>query len=455
MKSFVEKDEIYSMRIEDIGHNGEGIGRVEGFTVFVNGGVPRDEVKVKITLVKKNYAIGKIIKLEKPSPDRIVPICELANICGGCQMQHIDYPAQLRLKRNQVKANIERIGKIENVLIHETIGMKDPYHYRNKAQFPVGKEDEGAVIGFYEGKSHDIVDMETCHIQHEINDQIIKIIRDYINQYKIDTYDEKTGKGIIRHVLTKVGVHTGQIMVVIVTNGKNLPYKEELIGQLIDKVPHIKSIVQNINKKKGNRVLGQTCITLYGEDKIIDYIGNLKFNISPLSFFQVNPSQTKVLYEKALAYAGLTGEENVYDIYCGIGTISLFLAEKAKRVYGIEMVEAAIEDAKENANINDIHNVDFFAGAAEEVVPKLYKEGHKADVVVVDPPRKGCDEKVLETIVKMNPKRIVYVSCNTSTLARDLKYLDEQGYETVEVQPVDMFPHTMHCESICLLKKKE
>ncbi|QZY56049.1 23S rRNA (uracil(1939)-C(5))-methyltransferase RlmD [Crassaminicella profunda] len=454
MISGVKKDEIYLVKIEDLGHNGEGIGKIDGFTVFVDGAVPGDEVKVKITLVKKNYAIGKIIKLEKPSIDRIKPICEVSNVCGGCQTQHIDYEAQLKLKTSRVRANIERIGKLQNVMIHDTLGMEDPYHYRNKAQFPIGTENNEAVIGFYKRKSHHIVDIKRCYIQHEINDQITKIVREYIDTYKVSTYDEKTGKGLFRHVLTKVGFHTGEIMVVLITNGQEIPHKEELIKNLLKEIPEIKSIVQNINKKKTNVLLGRECITLYGEEKIVDYIGNLKFNISPLSFFQVNPTQTKVLYEKALEYAELTGEETVYDIYCGIGTISLFLAQNAKKVYGIEIVEAAIKDAKENARINDINNAEFFVGAAEEVAPKLYKKGIQADVVVVDPPRKGCDELVLDTIVKMNPKRVVYVSCNPSTLARDLKYLDEFGYKTVEVQPVDMFPHTGHVECCVSLKKK-
>ncbi|QXM06463.1 23S rRNA (uracil(1939)-C(5))-methyltransferase RlmD [Crassaminicella indica] len=450
----VKKDEVYLVKIDDLGHNGEGIGKIEGFTVFADGGVPGDIVKVKITIVKKNYAIGKIIKLEKPSPDRIKPICEVANICGGCQTQHIDYQAQLRLKTNKVKANIERIGKLENVIVHETLGMKNPYHYRNKAQFPVGTENNEAIIGFYKRKTHDIVDIKRCYIQKMINDKIIKIVKAYISQYKISTYDEKTGKGLIRHILTKIGFATGEIMVVFITNGRNLPHKDEIIRLLKTEIPEIKSIIQNINKQKTNRILGQECIILYGEDKIVDYIGDLKFHISPLSFFQVNPIQTKVLYEKALEYADLNGDETVFDIYCGIGTISLFLAQKAKQVYGIELVGAAIEDAKENARINGIENVDFYTGAAEEVVPKLYEKGIRADVVVVDPPRKGCDEKVLNTIVKMNPKRVVYVSCNPSTLARDLKYLDDKGYKTVEVQPVDMFPHTAHVECCVSLKRK-
>lgn len=453
-KNMMKKGEIYPVKIEDIGHKGEGIGRIEGFTVFVDEGVPGDELEVRIEMVKKNYAIGKMTKIILSSKDRIKPICPIAEICGGCQIQHIDYPAQLQLKTNKVKANMQRIGKLDNVRIHETIGMNEPYQYRNKAQFPVGTMDGKAIVGFYKKGTHEIVNMSSCYIQHEVNDKIVHVMKEYIDKYQVSTYDEATGRGLIRHILTKIGFATKEIMVVLVTNGRVLPHKEELIQRLISEIPAVKSIVQNINNKKANTILGKECITLYGKDMIVDKIGDLKFNISPLSFFQVNPMQTKVLYEKALEYADLTGSETVYDIYCGIGTISLFLAKNAKKVYGIEIVEAAIEDAKENAKINHIQNVEFFAGAAEDIVPKLYAKELQADVVVVDPPRKGCDEKVLDTIVKMQPERVVYVSCNPSTLARDLKYLNERGYQTIEVQPVDMFPHTAHVECVVRIQKE-
>lgn len=451
----LKKNEKHLITIEDIGHNGEGIGRIEGMTVFVEGGVPGDLLKIKIVEVKKNYATGELIKIVKPSEHRIQPICSIAEICGGCQIQQIDYCAQLVLKTNRVRANIERIGKLENVIIHNTIGMEIPARYRNKAQFPIGRSEQQAVIGFYKKGSHEIINTESCYIQHEINDRLISLMKAYIEKHQVSTYDEKTGQGLLRHVLTKVGFSTGEIMVILVTNGKELPGKDALIEDLTANIPGLKSVVQNINTKKGNRILGHECITLYGSDQIVDTLGKLKFKISPLSFFQVNPMQTEVLYGKALEYAGLTGIERVFDVYCGIGTISLFLAQKAKHVYGIEVVEAAIEDAKENARINGIENVTFYVGEAEEVVPKLYKEGIEADVVVVDPPRKGCDEKVLDTMVKMNPKRIVYVSCNPATLARDLRYLEDRGYHTVEVQPVDMFPHTMHVECVVLMSRVE
>ncbi|AKL96667.1 23S rRNA (uracil-5-)-methyltransferase RumA [Clostridium aceticum] len=448
----LQKNSIYTVEIEDIGHTGEGVGRIEGFTVFVEGGIPGDIVKIKLKTLKKNYGMGRIIQMLQPSKDRIEPPCSLASTCGGCQIMHMDYKKQLAIKGNRVKEILERIGKVETV-VHPTIGMENPYEYRNKSQFPVGMMKGKAILGFYKKGSHDIVATDYCHIQAPINKEVIEVMKEYIEAYKITVYDEKSKKGLIRHVVTKVGFETGEVMVVIITNGKDLPLKDRLVEMLQKKVKGLKSIVQNINNKDTNVIFGRETITIYGEDKIVDYIGDLKFHISAQSFFQVNPTQTKVLYEKALAYADLTGEENVFDIYCGIGTISLFLAKKAKKVVGVEVVDAAIKDAKENARINDINNTEFYVGEAEVVIPELYEKGLKADIVVVDPPRKGCEEKVLETIVKMNPRRVVYVSCNPASLARDLAYLEEKGYKTVEVQPVDMFPHTAHVESVCKLSR--
>lgn len=451
----VEEKKKYELIIQDLGEGGEGIGKIEGFTIFIDGGIPDDKVLVEITKIKKNYAKGKIIDIKEPSPYRIKPTCDVADECGGCQIRHMDYTKQLELKKNKVKSNIERIGKLKDVLIHDALGMDEPYNYRNKAQFPIGRAKGKSIIGFYKKGTHDIVDIQECTIQHDINDKILKIFKKFINDNKVSIYDDKSGKGILRHILTRVSYKSGDLMVVIITNGKQLPHKDEIINELIKNIPQIKSIVQNINTKKTNVILGKECITLYGDDKILDYIGDLKFEISPLSFFQVNPFQTKVLYDKALEYAKLKGNETVFDIYCGIGTISLFLAQKAKKVYGIEVIEAAINDAKRNAKLNNLDNTEFFVGKAEEVIPKLYKEGLKADVVVVDPPRKGCDKVVLETIAIMKPKRVVYVSCKPSTLARDLKILDELGYKTIEIQPVDMFPHTTHVETVSQLVKKK
>lgn len=449
----LQKNSIYSIKIEDLGHAGEGVGRIEDFTVFVEGGIPGDHLKIKLKTLKKNYGIGRIIEVLEASKDRINPICPLANTCGGCQIMHMDYEAQLDIKRKRVKEILERIGKIKTK-IHPTIGMENPYEYRNKAQFPVGMIRGKAILGFYKKGSHDIVATDHCYIQSPINKEVIAVMKEYIEKYNISVYDEKTRKGLLRHVVTKVGFITGEVMVVLITNGKELPHKNKLIEMLQKHVKGLKSIVQNINDKNTNVIFGRETNTIYGQDKIVDCIGDLKFNISGQSFFQVNPIQTKTLYEKALEYAGLTGEENVFDIYCGIGTISLFLAPKAKKVIGVEVIEAAIKDAEENARMNNIHNTEFYVGKAEEIIPKLYEKGLKADVVVVDPPRKGCEEVVLETIVKMQPKKVVYVSCNPASLARDLAYLQEKGYETMEVQPVDMFPHTGHVECIALIQKE-
>ena len=449
----VENNKVYEIKIDDIGHSGEGVGKIEGFTVFVEGGLPEDILRIKITQVKKNYAIGKLMEVITPAPGRISAPCPIAHRCGGCQIMHMDYSVQLQTKQRRVEETIKRIGKIDTI-IHPTLGMDNPYEYRNKAQFPVGMMKGKAIMGFYEKGSHQIVDTPYCHIQHPINVDIANAVKEYITQCGVSVYDEKTGKGLIRHVVTKVGYTTGEIMVVLITNGRNLPHQQELIELLKNNVKGIKSIIQNVNERNTNVIFGRETITIYGSDKIVDYIGDLKFNISAQSFFQVNPIQTKVLYDKALEYAGLKGEETVFDIYCGIGTISLFLAKKAKKVFGVEVVEEAIKDAKENAALNNLTNTEFYVGEAESVVPKLYDKGIRAEVVVVDPPRKGCEEIVLDTIANMNPERIVYVSCNPATLARDLAYLEEKGYRTVEVQPVDMFPHTAHVEVVTLIERR-
>lgn len=448
----LEKNRKYEIAIVDLGHSGEGIGKIDGFTVFVEGGIPGDRLRIQMTTVKKNYGIGQLLEIVEPSPYRIEAPCAIAHRCGGCQIMHMDYQAQLESKRGRVTENLKRIGKIEAKVL-PTLGMEKPYEYRNKAQFPVGIMNGKAIMGFYEKGSHDIVDTQYCHIQHPINTAIVEAVKAFIQDYHISIYDEKTGRGLIRHLVTKVGYITGEIMVVMVTNGRVIPHQEKLIEALKGKVKGLKSVVQNINEKNTNVIFGRETVTLHGQDTIEDYIGSLKFKISAQSFFQVNPLQTKVLYDKAMEYAGLEGQETVFDIYCGIGTISLFLAQKAKKVYGVEVVEAAIEDARENARLNQLNNTEFYAGTAEVIIPRLYQKGVRADVVVVDPPRKGCEPVVLDTIANMNPKKIVYVSCNPATLARDVAILEEKGYKTVEVQPVDMFPHTMHVESIILLQK--
>ena len=450
----LSKNKEYIVDIVDIGQGGVGIGKYEGFTVFVDGGLVQDKIKVKITKSKKNYAVGDIVEIIEKSPFRVERKCsESLRQCGGCQIQELDYQKQLDVKTNEVKQVISRIGKLDDVVIHDTLGMEHPFRYRNKAQFPIQKKDNMPVIGFYKKKSHDLISTDECIIQHEVNDKIIKIIKTYIRAYNVSIYDEKTHKGLLRHLVTKVGFTTGEVMIVLVANGKKLPYLKELASVLKENIPGFKTLVVNVNTQKTNVILGKENIVAYGDGMIRDYIGELVFEISPLSFFQVNPLQTEVLYNKALEYANLGENDTVFDIYCGIGTISLFLAQKAKKVYGIEIVEDAIKDAKRNAKINNIDNVEFYVGKAEEVVPKMYKEGKRANVVVVDPPRKGCDEKVLDTIVSMEPDRVVYVSCNPSTLARDLAYLNERGYKCHEIQPVDMFPHSVHVENVAWLSR--
>ena len=451
----LSKNKEYVVDIVDIGQGGVGIGKYYCFTVFVDGGLINDRINVRINKSKKNYAVGDIVEIIEESPFRVKRKCsDNLKDCGGCQIQELDYQKQLDIKTNEVKQVISRIGKLEDVVIHDTLGMEHPFRYRNKAQFPIQKVNNNPLIGFYKKKSHDIIPTDKCIIQHEINDKIMKIIKTYINAYKVSVYDEKTHTGVLRHLVTKVGFTTNEVMVVLVANGKKLPYLKELASVLEENVPGFKTLVVNVNREKTNVILGRENIVVYGDGKINDYIGELVFEISPLSFFQVNPVQTEVLYNKALEYADLKENDTVFDIYCGIGSISLFLAQKATKVYGIEIVEDAIKDAKINAKLNNLNNVEFYVGKAEEVVPKMYSEGKTANVVVVDPPRKGCDEKVLDTIVSMKPDRVVYVSCNPSTLARDLAYLDERGYKCVEIQPVDMFPHTMHVECCAKIVKK-
>lgn len=439
--------------IIDLTSEGKGIAKIEGFTVFVDGGLPGDKGKIEITKIKKNFGLGKMVELTFPSVNRVKPKCRLSGICGGCQLQELDYTKQLKIKTDIVKNNIERIGKLKDIKINDTIGMKQPYRYRNKAQFQVGKKGKDIAIGFYQIESHDIINVDKCILQNDINDKIIDIVRKYMKDFKIKPYDRKSKKGIIRHILTRVSSYTGEIMVIIVTKTDILPYSNEFIHLLIGKIPQITSIIQNVNKKNSSEILGMKNKVLFGNDRITDSIGNLKFSISPMSFYQVNPTQTQVLYNKALDYAHLVGNEVVFDIYCGIGTISLFLAQRAKKVYGIEIVKEAIKDARINAKLNNINNVEFYDGKAEDILPNLYKDGIKADVIVVDPPRKGCHKSVIEMIIKMRPKKVIYVSCNPSTLARDLKYLDEGGYKAVEVQPVDMFPQTGHVECVVLISR--
>ncbi len=447
----IEKNKNYVIDISGMTHEAQGVGRAEGLAVFVDGVLEGERVEVKIIKLTKSYAIGKLVKLIVPSPHRIEPFCGAYRRCGGCSLQHMDYRAQLNFKAGLVRDSLKRIGGLTDIVVHDTIGMQHPYQYRNKAQYPVAVIDGNVITGFFAPRSHEVIESDECGIQDVGSDKIRGIIREFLNSYEIPAYDEKTGKGLVRHIITRVGFNTGEIMVVLVINGSSLPNAEELVRQLADGVSGVKSIYLNINTEKTNVILGRKNILLYGGETITDMIGKYRFMISPHSFFQVNPLQTEILYSKALEYAGLSGKETVFDLYCGIGTISLFLSERAGKVYGVEVVEAAIEDARRNAQLNGVKNAEFIAGEAECVVPELYSQGIRADVVVLDPPRKGCEESLLRLLTEMQPQRIVYVSCNPATLARDLKYLCGHGYKAEEVQPVDMFPWSGHVECVVMM----
>ena len=456
----IRKNDEFILEIEDMGVNGEGIGHVDGLALFVKDALIGDTVRVKVMKMQKNYGFARLLEVIAPSADRIAPLCPVARSCGGCQIQEMNYPAQLKFKAKKVKENLERIGKLdfnaENAPeFYDCIGMDVPWNYRNKAQFPIGRNKEGKIIaGFYAGRTHSIIECEDCAIGIKENKDILHMVIAHMEKWKIEPYREEDHKGLVRHVLIRKGFTTGEIMVCLILNGKKFPGLSDLVDNL-KKIDGMTSISINVNTEHTNRILGSEVIPVYQEVYITDYIGDVKFRISPLSFYQVNPVQTRKLYGTALDYAELTGEENVFDLYCGVGTISLFLAKKAKHVIGVEIVGQAIEDAKVNAQINHIENAQFYCGAAEEVIPDLYRQGVTADVVVVDPPRKGCDEKLLDTIVNMAPEKVVYVSCDSATLARDLKYLNEYGYVVRKVQPVDMFPMGVHVETVVLLSHKK
>lgn len=448
---------------------GQSILRSNGFAVFVADALPGERVKVQIVKALKNYAFGKLLETLSTSPDRIVPSCPVAARCGGCSLQHMKYAAQLEVKHRQVVDALRKIGGFEEELEDETfivaptIGMEDPWRYRNKSQMPFAKNKEGEIeYGFYRPGSHDIVSTDTCLIQDIVADRMVAAVKEFAIENKLSIYDETTGIGLLRHVMTRIGKKTGEIMVVIVINGKGIPGEELLVEKLkmanleslTSSIFSLESVIVNTNIKSTNVVLGKINRTIFGKDFITDKIGKYTFKISPLSFFQVNTEQTNLLYEKAMEFADLKGGEIVIDAYCGAGTISLFLSQKAKKVIGVEIVEPAIADAIENAKLNGVKNVEFYCGEAEHIIPELYKKGVRADVVVVDPPRKGCDVRLLETIAAMEPDKIVYVSCDPSTLARDLKFLADKGFEIVKVQPVDMFPMTVHVECVVRLEKR-
>lgn len=514
----VAKNDELLLDIIGLTHEGEGVGRVEGYTLFVQGALPGERVRAKVLKTKKQYGYAKMLELVQASVSRIAPPCPIYDQCGGCQLQHMDYSAQLAWKRQLVVDNLERIGKLrvaqglaeslhselqpeaasadsharsadlqaqsadlqdrsvdlhiqpatlesrladresklgEGIVVRPTLGMDEPWRYRNKAQVPIGVAEGGLVGGFYARGSHRIIDMETCLIQHEHNDDVVRIVKTIGRELGISVYNEETGRGLLRHVVVKKAFRTGELMLVLVTNGRDIPHADAWIGSIREQLPEVVSICQNVNTKKTNVIFGEETRVLWGREVIYDYIGNVQFAISPRSFYQVNPVQTEVLYGKTVEYAGLTGKETVIDAYCGIGTISLFLAQHADQVYGVEIIPEAIEDARANARLNNMTNVEFEAGPSEDVIPRWKEQGITPDVIVVDPPRKGCDPRLLDTILEMRPERVVYVSCNPSTLARDLRVLEDGGYRTVEVQPVDMFPHTVHVEAVALLVRDE
>ena len=468
----MQKNELVKVKIEDIGVGGEGIGKVDGYTLFIKDAIIGDVVEAKVMKAKKNYGYARLMNVLTPSEDRVEEVvCPMARKCGGCQIQEMKYPAQLAFKESKVRGNLERIGEVPGELLdqimHPVVGMDEegmqPFRYRNKAQFPIGTDKDGRVTaGFYAGRTHSIIGNTDCVLGVEVNEEILNCILDFMEEFEIPAYDEVKHKGLVRHVLLRYGFKTDEIMVCLVINGKTIPHCHDLVGRL-RQIPGMTSITLSSNTAKTNVIMGDTIRLLWGQEFITDYIGEIKYQISPLSFYQVNPVQTEKLYGLALDYAGLTGNETVWDLYCGIGTISLFLAKKAKQVYGVEIIPQAIDDAKNNAKINNITNAEFYVGKAEEVLPEYYKEYEKthngetahADVIVVDPPRKGCEESLLQTIVDMQPEKVVYVSCDSATLARDVKFLRAKGYELKDVTPVDQFPHTVHVETVVLLSHKK
>jgi len=457
----------YIAEVVGLGHEGEGVGRVDGFTLFIPGALPGERVRVRAAQVKKQYGRAELLEVLKPSPDREQPPCPIYAACGGCQLQHLSYEAQLRYKRKLVADTLERIGKLRvaadgegserGVVVHPTLGMPDPWRYRNKAHVPIGWASGagGLVGGFYARSSHRIVDTDACLIQHERNDAAVAAVKQIARELGIRPYDPQTGRGLLRHVVVRHGFNTGETMVVLITNGDAIARADELTALIRQDVPGIASICQNVNTSRTSLVFGEQTKVLWGRDVIYDTIGDIRFAISARSFFQVNPVQTEALYAKALEYAALNGNETVIDAYCGIGTISLFLARRAGHVYGVEIVPEAIDDARRNALLNGIRNVTFATGAAEQVIPAWREQGIVPDVIVVDPPRKGCDRALLETILAMRPRRVVYVSCDPATLARDLRILEDGGYRTLEAQPVDMFPQTGHVECVVGIYRKD
>lgn len=450
----VTKNDRLSVYVEDLTHDGAGVAKVDGYPLFIKDALPGETITVHVLKTLKSYGFAKLISIEEKSADRIDAPCPVFEICGGCQLQHLSYEGQLKYKEKVVRDAMARLGKLPDVPVHPVKGMDNPWRYRNKSQIPFGLEDGRVVAGFYQPRSHRIADTDICLIQTPEADILMASLKRNLVDMGIEPYEEKTHRGMLRHVVLRKGRVTGELMVVLVTKKQKFPQAERAVEAIRAALPDVTSIMQNVNPEKTNVIFGNETINLWGKDIIEDRIGDVRFEISARSFYQVNPEQTEVLYGQALDYAGLTGTETVIDAYCGIGTISLFLAQRAKFVMGVEIVPQAIEDAKRNADLNGFTNTLFEAGPAEEVIPRWYKDGKEADVLVVDPPRKGCDEALLQTMLEQQPERIVYVSCNPATLARDLRILEDGGYRTQEVQPVDMFPQTTHVECVAWLTRR-
>ena len=452
MNQIVKKNEEYIVDIIDNGYEGEGIAKIDNFTIFIPGAIKSEKVKILIVKVTSSHAFGKILEIIKTSESRNANIdCDTYKRCGGCNLRHIKYKDTLKLKRNIVQNLVNKTLKTK-IEVKDTIGMENPYNYRNKAQYPIGVNKDGkAIIGVFANRTHEVIEFDNCFIQNKESQEIAKFICDFVNQKNISVYNEKIGKGILRHIVIKIGLKTDEIMCILVINGKNFKEEKELVDDLVGKFPKIKTIVKNINTKNTNVILGNENVNLYGDGYICDKLGDYIFKISPLSFYQINPVQTEKLYNLAIEGASLTGKEIVFDLYCGIGTIGIYMAKHAKKVYGIEIVEQAIEDAKENCKINNIENAEYYAGDTQKLLIDLIKNKDiKPDVIVVDPPRKGLDNVTIENIINIKPKKVIYISCNPATLMRDLSKLEET-YDIKKIQPVDMFPFTSHCEVVTTL----
>ena len=454
MNQIVKKNEEYIVDIIDNGYEGEGIAKIDNFTIFIPGAIKGEKVKILIVKVTSSHAFGKILEIIKTSESRNANIdCDTYKRCGGCNLRHIKYKDTLKLKRNIVQNLVNKTLKTK-IEVKDTIGMENPYNYRNKAQYPIGVNKDGkAIIGVFANRTHEVIEFDNCFIQNKESQEIAKFICDFVNQKNISVYNEKIGKGILRHIVIKIGLKTDKIMCILVINGKNFKEEKELVDDLVSKFPKIKTIIKNINTKNTNVILGNENVNLYGDGYICDRLGDYIFKISPLSFYQINPVQTEKLYNLAIEGASLTGKEIVFDLYCGIGTIGIYMAKHAKKVYGIEIVEQAIEDAKENCKINNIENAEYYAGDTQKLLTDLINNKDiKPDVIVVDPPRKGLDNVTIENIINIKPKKVIYISCNPATLTRDLSKLEET-YDIKSIQPVDMFPFTSHVENVALLVK--